>query len=461
MKKIRQAVDQLKGMSIFGDPITYKKHPDGGRQSWIVVSGVFVAYGLAFGLLRVFSVLINPIKSYYGVSDTTAMLAPGIGMFGYSIGGLLGGPLLQTIGNREGSMIFGFVAAIAFLLCGLVANIYFILGMIFVALFSLGVVYLAAPGIISRYFKEKVTLANQLSSCGVSVGQFVLGPLLAILVKQYSVGGCFVVLGGIMMHIVSASALYRPTIILSETQEKEELEETNKNESESAAGDEPKAIDFSIFCDITFLLFFISQGIFFAGYMGSLLMVVPFAEEEIGVESESAALLTSAMGISELIFRIPFGWAGDHPKVNRTYLLGFTFIMLGVIFLAFPMCSSYISIMIFASLSGIFQGGFGGLSFVVLDDILTPLNKRAAWMFGLGLSTAFNGILGLAAPICFGQMKTAFGGNIEVLYTSAILVIVSALLTFAIVPLTNKGPKFPKIPETSGQDVSFIESKSE
>ena len=84
-------------------------------------------------------------------------------------------------------------------------------------------------------------------------------------------------------------------------------------------------------------------------------MVVPFAEEEIGVESESAALLTSAMGISELIFRIPFGWAGDHPKVNRTYLLGFTFIMLGVIFLAFPMCSSFMSIMIFASLSGIFQ----------------------------------------------------------------------------------------------------------
>lgn len=108
-----------------------------------------MAYGLAFGLLRVFSVLINPIKSYYGVSDTTAMLAPGIGMFGYSIGGLLGGPLLQTIGNREGSMIFGFVAAIAFLLCGLVANIYFILGMIFVALFSLGVVYLGPSSTFS------------------------------------------------------------------------------------------------------------------------------------------------------------------------------------------------------------------------------------------------------------------------------------------------------------------------
>ena len=86
--------------------------------------------------------LINPIKSYYGVSETTAMMAPGIGMLGYSIGGLVGGALLAIIGNREGSMIFGFISALAFLACGFVSNIYFILAMIFVALFSLGVVYL-------------------------------------------------------------------------------------------------------------------------------------------------------------------------------------------------------------------------------------------------------------------------------------------------------------------------------
>ena len=70
---------------------------------------------------------------------------------------------------------------------------------------------------------------------------------------------------------ILASALYRPTIILSETQEKEELEETNKNESESAAGDEPKAIDFSIFGDITFLLFFISQGKIINGFQLSVM----------------------------------------------------------------------------------------------------------------------------------------------------------------------------------------------
>ena len=218
------------------------------------------------------------------------MMAPGIGMLGYSIGGLFGGGLLAIIGNREGSMVFGAVSALAFLACGFVHNIYFILAMIFVALFSLGVVYLgkflstsrksifyltvlAAPGIIARYFKERVTLANQLSSCGVSVGQFILGPLLSILVVTYSVPGCFIILGGIMMHIVSgeflsfsshfhtcspftASALYRPTIILSE----EEAKKAAAEEAKNSGADAPNPMDFSIFKDITFLMFFISQG---------------------------------------------------------------------------------------------------------------------------------------------------------------------------------------------------------
>lgn len=441
-------------MTLFAGPLTYKKHPDGGKQSWVVVSGVFVAYGLAFGLLRVFSVLINPIKSYYGVSETTAMMAPGIGMLGYSIGGLVGGALLAVIGNREGSMIFGFISALAFLACGFVSNIYFILAMIFVALFSLGVVYLAAPGIIARYFKERVTLANQLSSCGVSVGQFILGPLLSILVVTYSVPGCFIILGGIMMHIVSASALYRPTIIQSEEDEKREAAEQAKEGGASS----PNPMDFSIFKDVTFLLFFISQGVFFAGYMGALLKCVPFAEKELDTDSVTAAYLTSAMGLAELIFRIPFGWAGDHPSVNRTYLLGGTFLMLGLIFATFPFCSTFTMLLVMSSFSGIFQGGFGGLSFVVLDDILRPLGKQHAWMFGLGLSTAFNGILGLAAPIVFGMMTEHFGGNVEVLYTAALMVLVSALLTFAIVPLMTKEPKFPKIPNDPVQDKTDLKT---
>jgi len=120
--------------------------------------------------------------------------------------------------------------------------------------------------------------------------------------------------------------------------------------------------------------------------------------------------------------------------------------------------------MIFAGLSGIFQGGFGGISFVVLDDILVSYGKPNAFMFGLGLSTGFNGILGVLAPLSFGMMATHFGGNKEVLYTAAIMVIASAALTFLIVPVLPKKPNFPKIPSKTNFDsreqISFIEKEA-
>ena len=82
-------------------------------------------------------------------------------------------------------------------------------------------------------------------------------------------------------------------------------------------------------------------------------------------------------------------------------------------------------------------------------------------MLGLGLSTGFNGILGLAAPVVFGMMAETYGSQVPVLYTASIMVIVSALLTFLIFPILPKKPEFPKIPEKanfeSREAIAFIE----
>ena len=89
--------------------------------------------------------------------------------------------------------------------------------------------------------------------------------------------------------------------------------------------------------------------------MGALLFTVPFAEGELAVEPLMASYIMSAMGLCELAFRLPFGWLGDWDKINRTYLLAVTFLALGLLFLVFPMCQSYMTLMVFAGLSGIFQ----------------------------------------------------------------------------------------------------------
>ncbi|CBY13988.1 unnamed protein product, partial [Oikopleura dioica] len=298
-------------------------------------------------------------------------------------------------------------------------------------------------------------------ACGVSVMQFALGALLPILVEQYSVKGCFIVIAGIMFNIVAASALYRPTVITSEVEKLEEENENFEDNEESQSG-----LDFSFFCHPAFLLFFFSQGIFFAGYMGALLLVVPYAETELGVEASTAATIVMAMGVAELIFRIPFGWLGDWEKINRTHLLGGTFLALGVIFLAFPMCTNFTYLLVFSALSGIFQGGFGGLSFVVLDDIMVAIGKQNGFMIALGLSTGFNGILGVIAPVTFGTINDMVGNMTLSLWIAAIMVIVSALMTSAIVvftpkPLSSKFPKIPPADFSSREEVAFIETKKE
>lgn len=89
--------------------------------------------------------------------------------------------------------------------------------------------------------------------------------------------------------------------------------------------------------------------------MGALLCTVPYAEGDLNVDPIKASYLNSIMGICELIFRIPFGMLGDWKKMNRTILLAGTFLTLGVIFLVFPMCQEYNTLMVFAGLSGIFQ----------------------------------------------------------------------------------------------------------
>ena len=51
------------------------------------------------------------------------------------------------------------------------------------------------------------------------MAQFILSPVLAILITNYSVPGTFIIIGGLMLNIVASSAMYRPTEIQSEIDE--------------------------------------------------------------------------------------------------------------------------------------------------------------------------------------------------------------------------------------------------
>jgi hypothetical protein len=64
---------------------------------------------------------------------------------------------------------------------------------------------------VGFYFKRRLALANSISLAGSSTGQFILPPLVTLLIDHYSVRGALIILAGVMFNITLAGALLRPT----------------------------------------------------------------------------------------------------------------------------------------------------------------------------------------------------------------------------------------------------------
>jgi len=73
----------------------------------------------------------------------------------------------------------------------------------------------STPGvlIVSRYFDKHRALANGICISGTAAGSFVFPMLIQFLIQLYGFHGSFLILGGCMLHICVAAALYRPLAV--------------------------------------------------------------------------------------------------------------------------------------------------------------------------------------------------------------------------------------------------------
>ena len=103
---------------------------------------------------------------------------------------------------------------------------------------------------ISLYFDKKRTLANQIGTCGTSVGQFIFGPALAFFIEEYGMNSTFLILAGIFLNFLVSGALFRTPEGKSKEQEKVKF-------------------DPEVFKIPAFQLFLLAQIILLAGYLGT------------------------------------------------------------------------------------------------------------------------------------------------------------------------------------------------
>jgi len=224
--------------------------PEGGIWGWLTVLGQFLNYFLVFGFCRVFTIFIEPFQAYYNISLTLVNAIPAVFSIGISLGGLIGGPIVEKLGARKTCLVFGGAPSIAFFIAYLAGTIYAVTVIAFVVIsFCFGILFLASLKSIANYFDARRTFAMQIGSCGTSIGQFVMAPASALLILNYTVKGTFLILAGLYINLLVPAVLFKPV--------------SDKKKSDGAK--KAVAIDTSIFKMPTFHVYLWSQMLLNAG----------------------------------------------------------------------------------------------------------------------------------------------------------------------------------------------------
>nr|XP_026691623.1 monocarboxylate transporter 2-like [Ciona intestinalis] len=318
-----------------------------GGWGWVVVLSGAIVYGLVFGSVRCQSVLFVPIMNEFESDYSNVGWVSAILTAGLAIGGMISASVMAKFGHRSAVIIGGLISGASSI----------------IASFSTSVVML-------------VIFAGLLQ--GGSLGTFLICPLNGLFVEQFGIHGYFLIMGGLYFNLCVVGSLMRPL----------ELSRSLAKPKEPKPATEMRLV-------------------FLAGFLTSQLYIVPYAEIEVQIPSVKASLLMSIAAAAEIASRVVFGILGDMKRINRVLMYSTVLLVLSVCGISYTFMKSFESLAVAAGVSGLFQGGFSGISIVILADLV----GLQYYGMALGLSTVINGIGTLITPPLVGNDCTSTTTN--------------------------------------------------
>ncbi|XP_061165786.1 monocarboxylate transporter 9-like [Saccostrea echinata] len=180
--------------------------------AWAVVLGTFGSMALVIGTLKSFGVLLVELSHRYDAP--ASLLASSQSLCGWLHLGLapVSNILSQPFGHRWVVFCGGILSAIGLVATSFVRDIkWFFITYGIITGFGFGLIVATVLVFPSFYFDKKLPLALGLASSGSGMGAFIFPNLTRFLLDEYSVSGCLLILGGILLHICAFSLLFRPT----------------------------------------------------------------------------------------------------------------------------------------------------------------------------------------------------------------------------------------------------------
>ncbi|KAK9882548.1 hypothetical protein WA026_021895 [Henosepilachna vigintioctopunctata] len=186
-------------------------------------------------------------------------------------------------------------------------------------------------------------------------------------------------------------------------------------------------MDFSLFRDIIFILFTISNFLTSIGFNIPYVYIVPRAKS-LGLSGKEGSTLIAIVGIANTIGRIVLGYLSDKTWVNRLHVYNWSLTICGISTMLSAFCTDFYSLAIYASVFGCTIGVYVGLTSVILVDLL-GLDKLTN---AFGLLLLFQGIASLVGPPLGGALYDWWNSYDYAFYLSGATVALSGIILFAI-----------------------------
>lgn len=390
---------------------------------WVVVGGAFLALLLSFGALYAFGSFFTPLERAFDANR--ALVAS---LFGITLGlgnslGFATGAAADRTGPRPLILIGGLCVAVGLIFAGR-ATSFWHLYVTYALGVGLGIAFILVPATetVQRWFVRRRGFASGLAVAGIGAGNLAAPPLAAALLRVWSWGTVFAILGVIALVGIVVAAL-----LLVPSPDKRGLRPDGDPPDAAAPPAAPTGLSLAEAARArTFWLLYAALLIGALGAFVPFVHLVPDAEAH-GIQPVTASLLLGLVGAGSIAGRFTVGGWAD--RIGRRWGFAASFGGMGL-FLAWWLVADQVwSLALFAFGFGVWYGSFAALAPALGADYFGPRH------LGLILGVLYTS---LAPGAFFGPTLAGWAYDLDQRYTvpiaASVVVMALALVCTLLLP---------------------------
>ncbi|XP_054721673.1 monocarboxylate transporter 9-like [Uloborus diversus] len=206
-------------------PTKTKDGPDTG-WSWVVAFAACFNSLILAGIFRTGGVLFVAFINNFGVTREEASWPMVLCISVLNLTGPFAGILGQKYGVRPITIIGAVIGTIGISGCFFTTSLS-VINILFGIVFGIGygLVNTLMPVIVNIYFLNLRATANGIANSGSCFGSLILPVFFEYLIASYGLTGCFLLTGGVVLHVAVAGALLRPPYWLEKSKVKSDVED--------------------------------------------------------------------------------------------------------------------------------------------------------------------------------------------------------------------------------------------